>query len=49
MLRIGTKPTHFGSGHVFNSKLVLEPCKTSCLCFKLDPMDDNKKIHRTQF
>ena len=32
-----TVATYFGSGYVLNSKLVSEPCKQFCFCFKIDP------------
>ena len=38
------KPNYFGSGHVLNSKLVLEPCKKFVIWYKLDPKYDKNFI-----
>ena len=35
-MRNFSKPKYFGRGHVLNSKLVSEPCKQFCFCFKID-------------
>ena len=46
--------TYFGSGHVLNSKLVSEPCKKFCFCYKLDPKQyqnfiEHKTLHQSLY
>ena len=43
-----SKPTCFGSGHVFNSKLISGTFKQFLFCYKLDPKID-QVFHGTQF
>ena len=44
MVRNVSKPTYLRSGHVLNSKLVLEPCKQFCICCKIYPKHDQHFI-----
>ena len=46
MVRNVSKPIYFGGVHVLNSKLVSEPCKKFCFCYKLNPKHDQNFIEQ---